>query len=115
VQVFITISIQHPKEEETFKPEVREAFRKAALEGVPQLIGIMYDRKGGYCAQGWLYHLGITVDTTSVIHGCHLCGATTQTHHNMGITSPGLLLIHLNNDHRLDWLGLAEKIPVTEE
>ena len=99
-----------------FKPEVREAFRMAALAGVPQLIGIVSDNKGGYCAQGWLNRLGIPIDYISVIHGCHLCGATMQTYHkNMGISSPLLLLVHLNNDHRLDWLGLAEKIPVTEE
>ena len=99
-----------------FKPEVREAFRQAALEGVPQLIGITSDSKGGYCAQGWLNRLGIPIDDRLVIPGCHLCGATTQTYHKHGrISSPLHLLVHLNNDHRLDWLGLAEKIPVTEE
>jgi hypothetical protein len=99
--------------------EMRETLREAALKGVRQLIGTSWDGTGAYCGLGWLQiRLGATADREMVkpVDGCHLCGATVHTfHRGRSITTQGDLLVHLNNDHRLDWLGLAEKMPVDPE
>ena len=61
--------------------EWRDAFREAALRGVPQIVGRTHDERGGFCALGWLNERRVTIHEVDVA-ACHLCGATRQTYHD---------------------------------
>ena len=91
----------------------RDLFRKAALDDVPQLVGILRDGRGGYCAMGYIEAndraFAVRLITRSVAN-CHLCGLTKMTTVAGPVNSVWNLLVHLNNDHRLGWLDLA-KVP----
>ena len=93
--------------------EVRDVFRQAAVDGTRQLIGRLQDGAGGYCAMGLIRKKPWLSGSLfkAKIAGCHLCGAVTQTFHTGAPIRDGWdLLVHLNNDHRLEWLELA-KVP----
>ena len=93
--------------------EVRDVFRQAAVDGTRQLIGRLQDADGGYCAAGLILKKPWLSESLykAKIAGCHLCGAVTQAFHKDAPIHYGWdLLVHFNNDHRLDWLELA-KVP----
>ena len=90
----------------------RDALRKAALDGVTQVFGVMAtdeNGKQGLCAMGVLMiqdsdtlflDLGVRAGTIN----CPLsCGYLEQSRLNV--------LVHLNDFHRLDFLAIAEKMP----
>jgi len=95
----------------------REALIQAALDGVPQLIGRLFDGRGGYCALGVLEKLSDEQTGLSTpVNACPICGATEETYHNgYEIRNEGALLVHYNNDHLFDFLTCANKMPVSEE
>jgi len=96
----------------------RDALRAAALAGVKQLRdGQVRDGRGGLCAMGVLEEAGLKLELARMhdtrVDGCHLCGAAKQPC-GWRITSEISLLCHVNNDHGLDFIGVAEKMPVTD-
>ena len=97
--------------EKVIPDAVRDLFRRAALDGVPQLVGLLQDGRGGYCAMGYVEAndgaLAIRLYERPA-DGCYLCGETIMT--GVQISTAWMLLVHLNNDHRLGWLDLA-KVP----
>jgi len=90
----------------------RDALRAAGLAGVRQITGILSDRHGGLCALGVLAKAAGREDSLSKAFDldrmacCHLC--------TVGAMRESSLLAHMNDWHDLDFLGLAEKMPVTD-
>ena len=102
----------------------RNALRQAALRGVKQIIGNYSDTAGGRCALGVLadahrnamYHDFRPFGLHVLIGACPLCGATTISgQQKFPIAAEHHLVAHMNDDHHLDFLGIAEKMPVSEE
>jgi len=96
----------------------REALREAALSGVKQARGQMHDGYGGHCGLGVLelsmlsdswWDLLETFDLDRPVSRCHLCPAVFSEH-----ADETALVAHLNDEHFLDFLGIAEKMPVTD-
>lgn len=85
----------------------RDKLREAALKGVRQIKGRFKDDKGGMCALGVLgmkvgmnerkYDLKIGPDLP-----CELCHRICD--------NEAKLIIHLNDDHDLDFLAIANKV-----
>mgnify|MGYP001558744460 CR=1 FL=1 len=101
----------------------KDVLRKAWLDGTPQIKGRLFDGQGGMCAWGVLgaalgYTTGITFyaslgmirRTYSLSSAryvpCPFCAKTCDE---------GSLLVHLNNEHDLDFGKIAELMPITEE
>ena len=100
--------------------EMKDAWRKAWLDGVPQIKRRRFDASGGFCAQGILLDReGFSLEPLrKSILGCPVCGATTGT---VGV-DPGAplghelhVIAHLNNDHEFDFAKIAEVMPDDEE
>lgn len=91
----------------------RDALRAAALAGVRQITGMLRDGHGGLCAVGVLAKaagldggMARMFDLDRMVC-CSLC--------EVGAMREAALLAHLNDWHDLDFLGLAEKMPVTDD
>lgn len=92
----------------------RDALRKHALMGTKQIRGSLKSEEGGLCALGVLAAespLAISVSSNSFdsywgltpkSQSCPICGG------------PGIsecwLIVHLNDDHKLDFLAIANKL-----
>jgi hypothetical protein len=94
----------------------REALRAAALAGVPQSFGILYDGKArcglGVLADEAARNQVLYTPERYGLHSepfCGICGMEWRSE------SEAALVVHLNDTHRLDFLGIAEKMPVSEE
>lgn len=97
----------------------RDKLRAAALAGVPQIKEKLY-WGAGRCAIGVLTDVGETWNENENIHQrldlvgissypgpersyvCSLC--------DRGFKAEALLIIHLNDDHELDFLAIANKL-----
>jgi hypothetical protein len=103
------------------RQEARDALRQAALKGIPQIIGRTHEGLGR-CALGVIEDAGISrMDLDSPVTSCHLCGATktwsidkNDPENWFPIEAENSLIVHLNNDHGLDFLAIAEKMPSEE-
>ena len=89
------------------RQRAKDVLRAAALSGVRQLRGKMFDAQGGRCAAGLLVDL-CPEELTHLLHApattCELCGQPMR--------SEGYLMLHLNDWHALDFLAIAEKLPL---
>jgi hypothetical protein len=94
----------------------RERLREAAVAGVRQIHGGRLDGHGGRCAMGVLVEphpllksrpLGQIIGPRSIVGDWAVCPMCAV----MG--DEEFLVIHLNDEHRLDFLGIAEKMPVS--
>ena len=98
----------------------------AALRGQKQAYGQYEDEDGGLCALGVLgWRRAMPASSLeeemqfaracaqrvglyrSPLTACPECASTRTTETN--------LLIHLNDDHKFDFLTIANKMPITEE
>ena len=94
----------------------RDVLRKAAMDGIPQIKGHIAT-PDGYCAFGvlekamiesstnlWLTDL-YSLSYEAVV--CPVCNVSSHGESN--------LIMHLNDLHDMDFLGIAEKMPVSPE
>src|SRR5262245_45302156 len=108
--------------------EAADALVAAGLAGMRQIKGALTDLKGGFCALGLLQRAGIFDETLfEPVDQCPECGARTTWSSGTGISPSGEirvndirlsldicverdLIIHLNNDHGMDFIGIARKL-----
>lgn len=111
----------------TITTKMQEAFLQAAMKGVPQIThyadiavqdvpdSIWIDRGNpthtrAYCAIGLLSSKNVVCGYAGA--ESLMCPACEHLH--IGV-SVGLVLVHLNNNHRWTWLDFARKLPILDE
>lgn len=93
-----------------------EVLTKAAMDGVRQIRGAFADADGGRCALGVLADAaGVTYDGDYILHGVRLqreYGLDRDTQcPECGTRVPGYGIVsHLNDEHGIDFLGIARKL-----
>lgn len=87
----------------------RDLLRKAALDNVRQIYGAYQDDRGGYCAMGILMKSMLCSGTT-LQERFDLGRFTSCPFGDTKILSEGKLIVHLNDVHKLDFIGIAEKV-----
>ena len=87
----------------------KDALRQAWLDGVPQLVGALYNGRGGYCALGLVQSTGqpykawVGSPWYTRISRCSACRRVC--------VCEGVLMVHYNNDHGFDFGKIAELMP----
>lgn len=92
----------------------RDALRAAGLAGVRQIFGAMRDAYGGRCGLAVLHDASMLGDHGNMLDlygldGITRCPVCQEPRHEYP------LVAHLQDTHGLDFIGLAEKMPVTDE
>lgn len=103
--------------------EQAQLLHDAEKAGVKQIVGQLFDAKGGYCAMGVLQFWDRREGSWAVGRNlsniceplankeCPLCGAKTQTFHvRRAIPTEAELIVHYNNDHRMTFSEIARKL-----
>lgn len=93
-----------------------EALTKAAMDGVRQIKGAFADSEGGLCAVGVLATAAglkvcpAAVDRERVASLYELADMTRCPECGHGYAFGASLVEHLNDDHGIDFLGIARKL-----